>query len=345
MDALVNFGPRDGEVELRRIPEPEPGPDDVLLRVRAAGVCGSDLHQFRGHASWPVEHPVVLGHEFCGEIVERGDAVECFSIGDRVVSETAAWLDPRSPYVLRGEYNIDPSRRGFGTRVDGAMATYVRVPERCLHQVPDSLPDVIAGITEPGCVAYTATCVQTRIRPADQVAIIGPGPIGLLCAWLARRSGALGVAVLGRSGDERRLELARHLGATSVIADGTVEQARACSPSGEFDVVIDAAGHSATLLTALAIVRAGGQITKVGWGPQPLDASLDPLVGKAVTLQGSFSHTWETWERVLSLYESEPETISPLVGWTGILRDWRDGFEAAAAGAIAKAVILAEGPQ
>src|SRR5690606_27080616 len=123
-------------VELRELPLPDFGPDDVLLEVDAVGVCGSDLHQWTGSHSWPVNYPVVLGHEFGGRIAETGANVRDWKVGDRVVSETAAVIDPNSPLTRAGLYNLDPNRKGFGYGVNGAMTRFVRVPARCLHHVP-----------------------------------------------------------------------------------------------------------------------------------------------------------------------------------------------------------------
>src|SRR5207248_1203066 len=128
-------------------------------------VCGSDVHQYHGTQSWPVNYPVVLGHEFAGVIARVGAAVRGFKPGDRVVSETAAVIDPDSPMTRRGQYNLDPARRGFGYGADGAMTRFVKVPQRCLHRLPDALDFDRAALTEPCCVAYHATCINARIRP------------------------------------------------------------------------------------------------------------------------------------------------------------------------------------
>ncbi|MES2694170.1 MAG: alcohol dehydrogenase catalytic domain-containing protein, partial [Verrucomicrobiota bacterium] len=137
--AVVNFSREPHSVELREFDRPEPGPDDVILAVEAVGVCGSDLHQWTSSHSWPVNYPVVLGHEFGGSIAALGSAVKGWSEGDRVVSETAAVVDPNSPMTRAGKYNLDPKRKGFGYGVDGAMTRFVRVPARCLHRVPAGL--------------------------------------------------------------------------------------------------------------------------------------------------------------------------------------------------------------
>src|SRR5699024_7086097 len=138
--AVVNYAPEEGAVEIREIDHPPIEEKDVLLEVSHVGVCGSDLHQWTADHSWPVNYPVVLGHEFGGTIAETGSRVTDWEAGDRVVSETAAIIDSNNPLSRQGLYNLDPTRKGFGYGVNGAMTRYVRVPARCLHSVPDAIP-------------------------------------------------------------------------------------------------------------------------------------------------------------------------------------------------------------
>jgi len=334
--AVVNFAPAPHSVELREFARPEPGPDDVILAVEAVGVCGSDLHQWTSTHSWKVNYPVVLGHEFGGCIAAVGSAVKNWKEGDRVVSETAAVIDPDSPLSREGLYNLDPTRRGFGYGVDGAMTKFVRVPARCLHRVPDGLAMEQAALTEPCCVAYNAVINNARVRPGDRVVVLGPGPIGILCAAMARLAGAQ-VALVGLERDRARLEVAKAYGCEVIVGDASA-WAKARDGLG-VDGVIDAAGASAALRTAMELVRPNGWITKVGWGPQPLGFSLDPLVQKNITLQGSFSHNWPVWERVLALLGSGQLDVRPILGGIWALESWHEAFEKMHSGAIVKAVL------
>jgi alcohol dehydrogenase/L-iditol 2-dehydrogenase len=334
--AVVNFSSEPHSVELREVARPEPGPDDVILAVEAVGVCGSDLHQWTGTHSWKVNYPVVLGHEFSGIVAQVGSGVKGWAEGDRVVSETAAVIDPDSPLSRQGLYNLDPGRKGFGYGVDGAMTRFVRTPARCLHRVPAGLPMELAALTEPCCVAYNALACNVRVRPGDRVVVLGPGTIGVLCAAVARLAGAE-VALVGLERDRARLDAARTYGCEVVLGDAT-DWARARDGLGA-DGVVDAAGVSATLQAALGLVRPGGWICKVGWGPQPLNFSLDPLVQKNVTLQGSFSHNWPVWERVLALLASRQLDVRPIVGGAWALADWHTAFERMHRGEIVKAVL------
>ncbi|QDU64282.1 D-arabitol-phosphate dehydrogenase [Planctomycetes bacterium Pan216] len=336
MTAVVNYANQEHCVELRECDLPEIGDDDVLLEVSNVGVCGSDLHQWTAHHSWPVNYPVILGHEFGGVLARVGKSVDGWSEGDRVVSETAAIIDPNNPMTRRGRYNLDPSRKGFGYGVDGAMTKFVRVPSRTLHRVPDELVFEEACLVEPCCVAYNAAVGNSRIEPGDRIVVMGPGTIGILCAAIARLCGA-DVAVVGLAGDKTRLEIAEQYGCTAIVEDAS-DWAKQRDGLG-CDGVIDAAGASPALRTALDLVRPEGWITKVGWGPKPLGFSLDPLVQKNVTLQGSFSHHWSIWERVIGLLASGSLDVRPIIGGVWPLEQWHDAFESMHGGKIVKAVL------
>ncbi len=334
--AVVNFSSEPHSVEIREFARPEPGAEDIVLAVEAVGVCGSDLHQWTSTHSWKVNYPVVLGHEFGGRIAAVGRAVKGWKEGDRVVSETAAVIDPDSPLSREGLYNLDPTRRGFGYGVDGAMTKFVRVPARCLHRVPDGLAMEQAALTEPCCVAFNAVVNNAKVRPGDRVVVLGPGPIGILCAAMARLAGAQ-VALVGLECDQARLEVAKAYGCEVIIGDATA-WAKARDGLG-VDGVIDAAGASAALRIAMELVRPNGWISKVGWGPQPLGFSLDPLVQKNITLQGSFSHNWPVWERVLALLGSGQLDVRPIMGGIWALESWHEAFEKMHSGLIVKAVL------
>lgn len=342
MVGLVNYAKEPHSVELRELPVPEIGEEDVLFKVETVGICGSDLHQYTGKQSWTVNYPVVLGHEFAGSVAKLGNRVKGFKEGDRVVSETAALLPPDSAFIRQGLYNLEPKRLGFGYGVNGAMAPFVKVPARCLHHVPAELTLDKAALTEPCSVAYNAVCVNSRVRPGDTIAVIGPGPIGLLCAAMAKLSGAGYLIVIGIPADTKRLEIAKRIGADTILGaqgENVIEWVKNFGDGYGVDLVIDAAGVSPSLKLGLDIVRPAGQITKVGWGPQPLNFSLDQLVQKAVTLQGSYSHNWLIWEKVLFLLASGKIDLNPLLNRISPLSEWREAFEEMHSGAIVKGVL------
>jgi alcohol dehydrogenase/L-iditol 2-dehydrogenase len=333
---VVNFSSEPHSVEVREVDRPVADDDDVIIQVEAASVCGSDLHQWEGSNSWPVNYPVVLGHEFGGHVFELGKNVTAWKEGDRVVSETAAVVDMSSPMSRQGLYNLDPNRKGFGYGVNGAMTRYVKVPQRLLHKIPDNVSFDHASMTEPCSVAYSATIAPGHVRPGDRIVILGPGPIGVLSAAMARMAGAE-VALVGLERDRTRLEVAKKYGCEVIIGD-VKDWAMEVDGLGA-DGVVDAAGVSATLKIALDVVRPNGWISKVGWGPQPFNFSLDPLVQKNVRLEGSFSHNWPMWERVLRMLSTKQLDLAPVLGGTFPIEQWEIAFKKMHSGEFIKSVI------
>ena len=344
MQALVKYDNRPDAVELRDIPEPQaPGAGEVVLEVRAAGVCGSDLHMWQENHSWEIRLPLVLGHEFCGVVVEVGAGVSNVRAGDRVACETAAQICGLCSYCLGGNYNLCPQRLGYGALADGAFTRYVTARAEILHHIPPNVPFEHAALTEPVCVACNALVEKTAaLKPGDIVAIQGAGTIGIMALLVARLRGAGELIVLGTDVDRHRLGVAEELGADRVIniqQEDPVDYVMSRGDGFGADLVVDCSGVSAALEQGLALVRPNGCITKIGWGPQPLGFNLDPLVAKAVTLQGSFSHTYGTWERALALMGSGQLNLDPVIGGKYALADWHSAFEHMEAGDNVKSVL------
>jgi len=330
MLAVVKYGHEDGQVELREVPVPSPGPGDVLLEVKAAGVCGSDIEFWRHSITFPVRTPVIQGHEFGGVIVEVGEGVTDWQVGDEVVSETAAYVCGKCRLCRTGSYNLCAERLGFGYGTDGAFAKYVRVRQGILHRKPAEIAWNAAALTEPTCVAYNALVVQSEVHPGEPVAILGPGAIGLLCLQVARALGASPINITGTTVDALRLDLARKLGADQVVnAQETdpVEVALELTHGDGIPLVIDAAGNSKTIRQSLDMVARNGQVTKIGWGKEPVGFSLDPIVAKAVRYQGTFSHTWRTWEAVLEMVRAGRLDPAALITHEFPISEWLTAYE------------------
>jgi alcohol dehydrogenase/L-iditol 2-dehydrogenase len=221
---------------------------------------------------------------------------------------------------------------------DGAFTRYVAARPRILHHIPANVPFEQAAVTEPICVAYNALVEKTVIKPSDTVVIQGPGPIGIMALQVARLRGAGILIVLGTDADTKRLVVAAELGADytlNVQQDDPVALLRSLG-----DGFGACTGVSRALQQALALVRPNGRITKIGWGPQPLDFDLDPLVAKAVTLQGSFSHTYATWERVLKLLSLGQINLEPVIGGIYPLNRWQEAFLAMEQGVNVKSLLV-----
>ena len=254
MKAVAKFGYGDKEVEVRDVPEPQMGPGQVLVEVKATGVCGSDVHMWRNKQSWEITLPLVLGHEFAGVIVDVGDSVSGWEIGDRVAVETAAEVCDACVYCLSGNYNLCPSRLGYGALADGSMTRFVAARPQILHRVPENVPDEHAALTEPICVAYNALVEKTAMKPGDLVVIQGPGPIGIMALQIARIRGAGTIVVLGTDADAKRMEVAAELGADytlNIQRDDPIALIDSLGDGFGADLVIDATGVSKALQQSL----------------------------------------------------------------------------------------------
>jgi alcohol dehydrogenase/L-iditol 2-dehydrogenase len=344
MKAVVKFDNLPDAVEIRDVPEPGSAPPGkVLLRVRAASVCGSDVHMWKHKASWTMSLPLILGHEFCGTVEAVGEGIAGIQEGERVACETAAWVCGACVYCRSGFYNVSPCRKGYGALADGAFTRYVVARPEILHRLPEGLPFEQAALTEPTCVALNGLLERGRIKPGDVVVVLGPGPIGLMSVQVARVCGAGDIVLIGLERDKSRLELGMQLGATHAInleKDDPTKFVQSLRDGLGSDVVVDTTGVSASLLTALEMVRPLGQIVKIGWGPQPLNFNLDLMVQKAVTVHGSFSHTYATWERALRLIASGAIQIPPMISAVLPLDEWHEGFEGMEQGRLTKAVLI-----
>lgn len=342
MRALVQHAPESRALEMRSVAVRRPGPAEVLIRVRAVAVCGSDIQRFNGTQPWTVRTPVTIGHEVSGEVWVVGEDVATWRAGDRVVCETDAQVCGVCEYCRSSRFSLCPERAGFGQEVDGACAEFVVARAVLLHPLPPALSWLEGAAAEACCVAAAACIERSVVRPGDTVVIFGPGSVGLLCTQIVMALGASNLIVVGLPEDSARLKLAIGLGATQTVdgSNGTLpaiidEIGDGIGPQ----LVIEASGSHTALEQAIRMVRPGGQITRVGLSGAASFVNLDPLVLKAATLRGSFGHTFETWERVLRMMAAGTLNVRPLLREYDML-DWRAAFAAMQNRETVKAVLV-----
>ena len=347
MDALVKFGREDKQVEMRDIPQPpDPPPGQVVVEVGAAGVCGSDLHMWARSSKLDDQTALGFGtrilwrhrrrrgrsHRLQGWRPRRsGDG------GRRSVANAFSAI-PETTTNAHTDWDTAPCMTAR-SRVLSPLAKAI------LHHIPANVPFEYAALTEPICVAYNALVEKTPVvRPGDTVVIQGPGPIGMMALIVAKLRGASEIIMLGTNLDktapDNRRTNRRHQGHS--ISTKTTRSnwfARLGDGYGA-DLIVDCTGVSIALKSALEMVRPNGVITKIGWGPQPLNYNLDPLVQKAVTLQGAFSHLYSTWERALGLLSSGQIDLELIIGGVYSLGNWVEAFEEMEAGNNVKSVLL-----
>jgi threonine dehydrogenase-like Zn-dependent dehydrogenase len=327
--------------ELVEVPVP-PVPDDAgeaLVRVKAAGICGSDLHVDDWTASYAFIKPylpVTLGHEFVG-VIASGERV-----GQRVVVRPSVTCG-RCAHCQRGNFDACEQRRGIGMTRDGAFAPWVSVPLRNCIAVPDGVSDTLASLVEPFSIAMQALR-QAGDLAGRTVLVMGPGTIGQAIAVLARRAGAARIVISGFQ-DTVRLDTLREMGFEDRVdvSQGSLTQwvSRQSSPVA-FDLVFEATGVPETITEALGLLRRDGVVVVTGIHDRPLPLDLTPFVRRQLQLRGSFRPPESDWPRVLALMGELGDAIRPMVSHVLPLSRASEGF-ALAHGKRANKVLLVPG--
>jgi alcohol dehydrogenase/L-iditol 2-dehydrogenase len=329
MKALVKYGKNPEETAVRDFEIPKIKDDEVLIEIKYTGICGTDIHLRYNKSAFDPPIPLILGHETAGIIVEKGNKIKNFNKGDRVTVETHADYCGNCYLCRTNNYQLCKKRKGYGFHVHGAFAKYLKAKERILHRLGDNVDFKLGALTEPLCVGYNAIVNKCKINPGDDVLIIGPGPIGIACVIIAGLYTPKRIIMVGTKGDKERLSQAKKFGADYVfdgenpVLDSVLEITNGLG----VDVVVDTAGVSETLELSINSVKPLGQIVKIGWGIKPVGFSLDPIIMKAVKLQGTFSHTWDVWENVLDLMNNKIIKPSDMITHILPLNRWKEGFE------------------
>lgn len=341
MKALVKSAHGVDHMEILDVPIPEILPDEVLVKVRCIGVCGTDLKIQDG--SFATNVPVIVGHEFAGEIVSVGDAVKTLSSGMRVVSEQHWRACGVCEYCLTGRRHLCLAKRSPGYLSDGAYAEYIAVNQSLIHRVPDGMSDEQACLLEPMCIAAHAIFEKCGVKAADKVVILGCGPIALIALQILKAVGAGSVTLTGLTTDTvERFPLALRLGADRVI---NVEQEDAKSiiltqtAGVGVDLVIDLSGASRAIKGAFEFLKRDGRFCAIGLPHGDVCLPWAELVMKAAQICFSFSSSYATWEKCLWLVASGKVDLSPFANAVYLLDDWHQAFDDARAGRVLKAII------
>lgn len=336
MKAIIKSEPAPG-VQMTDMDIPRPQPGEVLVRVEAVGICGSDVHIYEwtpGYEFLTKYFPLVLGHEFAGEIVEVGKGGgKIFRPGDKVTSETGR-VCGRCFFCKQGKGILCRERSSFGRiglERNGAMAEYVAVPEECLHRIPPQVGIEEAAMTEPAAVALGAVEL-VRFYPGDLAVIFGPGPIGLLILQMCKALSGGPVLVIGLEADRQRLKVAEKLGADHVLISGREEAIqRVMDLTGGMGaaVAFEVSGSPTAAIQGLQMLRRAGEMVLVGIYPEaiPIDAT-HQLVRQMKSIKGSYGGASLDWDRVLSLVAAKKLNLPPLISNVLPLERSAEGFEA-----------------
>ncbi len=329
MKAVVKTKRGYGNIEVIDVPEPGVGPGEVKIEVKAAGVCGTDIHILHDAVKFLGRLPLVLGHEFSGLIAEVGPGVKGIEVGDRVTSEPTSSSCGRCRYCSSGAYNRCPERMIAGVRRDGAFTNFVVIRAESIHKLPDNVSFEAAAMTEPTAVCVHGLTEQARVSATDVVLISGPGTIGLLACQVARAEGAT-VIVSGMRPDQERLKLALKLGAARVVKvdeEDLQEVLLEMSEGYGVDMAVEAAGALASARACLKAICKGGTVVQLGLFGEDVPMDLDDLAWKEARYVGSFAQKRSAWQKALKLMGQGLVRQQPLVSSILPITEWREGFE------------------
>jgi L-iditol 2-dehydrogenase len=327
--ALVKYAPGAGNVELREVPKPSPGQGEVLVAVKATGICGSDLHIYHGDIQLLLRPPVVMGHELAGVIAELGEGVEGLHVGQRVTCETAVHTCGYCWACRTGWYNACGQKELLGYIYDGGFAPYCAVPARLIHPLPEGVDFVAGALSEPLACCVHAIGELAGVQAGETVLIAGPGAIGLLSLQVARAGGAR-VLICGTAADQGRLALARELGASETMVvdtDDVVERARELTRGDGADLFIECSGAPAAARLGLEATRRCGRYLQIGLASGPFELDLARVAYKELRVFGSLGQRWSAWHRALALLEGGLVQTRPLVSDVLPLSAWREAFD------------------
>ncbi|MCC5965610.1 MAG: L-threonine 3-dehydrogenase [Natronohydrobacter sp.] len=338
MKALVKARPESG-IWMESHPVPEIGPDDVLIRVRKTGICGTDIHiwNWDDWAQQTVPVPLITGHEFAGEIVELGRNVTGLAIGQRCSGEGhLIGLDSRQSRA--GKFHLDPATRGIGVNEQGAFAEYLRLPAFNVVPLPDAIDDEIGAILDPlGNAVHTALSFDLV---GEDVLITGAGPIGIMAAAVARHVGARHVVITDVN--PMRLELAAKVADVTPVnvAQEDLGQVKSRLKMREgFDVGLEMSGNQQALDQMVENLVMGGRIALLGIPPGKSPVDWSRIVFKAITLKGVYGREiFETWYKMIAMLENGLN-IRPVITHRLPADDFAQGFEIMRSGNSGKIVL------
>jgi len=323
MKAVVWHGGKD--VRIEEVPDPKVNTDEVLVRVKSAGICGSDAHAFEGKSKRRVP-PLILGHEFSGVVADTGTGVLGFQNGDRVVVEPTISCGACEP-CRNGRTNICTEIRFIGLHIPGAFAEYIAVPARKCYKLSDSVSFDEATLVEPLSVA-THAVNMTPTKVGDNLLIIGSGVIGLMILQYARHR--FGGNVFVTDLIDYKLDLAKRLGANATIHSGredVSERLKELTNGKGADAVIEAVGVQDTLQQALTVVKKGGEVTITGLLQQIMQVDIMKLVTNEITIRGDYCYTSAEFKESLDLIATGKVQLKPLITHSFPLRDIADAVD------------------
>ncbi|MCC5778500.1 L-threonine 3-dehydrogenase [Nitratireductor sp. B36] len=338
MKALVKSRPEEG-LWMERVPVPEVGPNDVLIKVRKTAICGTDVHIWNWDewAQNTVPVPLVTGHEFVGEVTEVGSAVTEYKPGQRVSGEGHI-VCGHCRNCRAGRGHLCHNTLGVGVHRAGAFAEFIALPQHNVVPIPDNIPDEIAAIFDPlGNAVHTALSFDLV---GEDVLVTGAGPIGIMGALVAQAVGARKVVITDIN--PGRLELAKKLGVQHTVnaADETLpEVMRQLGMTEGFDVGLEMSGAAPAFRDMIDAMNNGGKIAILGIAPAGFEIDWNKVIFKMLHLKGIYGREmFETWYKMIALVQTRLD-VRDLITHRIKADDFRDGFDAMRSGKAGKVVM------
>ena len=323
MRALRYLGPK--QLEIQEVKTPEPKDDEVLLKVRACGICGSDVHGSLGLTGRRIA-PMTMGHEFSAEVAGLGKNVTKFKVGDGVIVQPINFCG-ECINCKNGLTNMCLNKKFFGVlTVDGAMAEYIAVPEKLLYKLPEGCSYEVGALTEPYAVAYGAIKKYGSFND-KHVLVIGAGPIGLCIIQLVKLQNPKQIIVSDLS--DARLQIAKEFGADQVINPRNEDYLEAIAKYTDdlmVDVSIEAVGVEATANQSIKALKIGGTSIWVGMSQKEMEINMQDIVCSARSVLGSFNYTHEEFGEVVDIIGSDRMECSKLISKVVSLEEARQAF-------------------
>jgi len=331
MQALVKYNKGKGFIEVRDVNMPVIGPNDVLIEIKACGVCGTDLHIY--HDSYPYWPPVILGHEFSGVIHEAGSAVKDWHVGDRIVGEPHTLACGKCYLCRTGNPQICSDKRSPGWGIDGGFAPFMRFPDpKLLHRIPESLSFEEAALTEPLANVITDIVLNHSVTAGDFVVVSGPGAIGIMSALVAKYCGAGTVMIIGTNTDEAlRLELCRNLKlidqVMNIQKDNVTEIVQDFTHGKGADLFIEASGAPAAINMGANILKKQGCFAGIGLtGHDYIQFPYDLFMKKNLHVTYNISTKYESWDRALDILVKGIIPVNQLITHRENINNWENVF-------------------
>lgn len=341
MLALVKSQKGEGFTSLQECPIPAYGEDEVLVRVAFGGICGTDIHIL--HDQFTYYPPVILGHEFSGVVEAVGSHVTQYKAGDAVVGEPHNKACGKCYLCRNGHIQNCMDKRSIGWGIDGCFTTYVVMPEKLLHKIPEGLSLKEAAMAEPSAIVAHQLLERAHVTPGDNVVIMGVGPIALLAAQMARIAGAGKIILCGCTSDvDYRLKVADELHCYDRFIDVQKENAEAIIMQETVigaDLVVEASGAGSAIRTAIRVLRKWGRLCAIGMtGAPTVEVPWNEAMMKVLDVQFNMSSSYNGWNIALSLMASGKLRVEPMIG-VRPLAEWEEAFADLEAGRAMKLLL------